>query len=102
MPLAFYYIADRTAARLGDAMFASMLLIAELCDDQPDMVVTDRPISDAATIAGYPAAAFDLHTYEGRVALRLAGHDCPTLARATSQLSPTMRDVAIRHGILHC
>lgn len=99
MPLVFYYIADRAAARLGDAMFVSMLITAELTDRQPDMVIVRCPLTDPTTIAGYPGAAFDLHTSEGRAALRRFGTECPLLVPVTPRLSPTMRDVAIRHGV---
>jgi hypothetical protein len=99
MPLMFYYIADRTAARLGDAMFVSMLLIAELVDHQPHMAIERRPLTDVAMIAGYPVAAFDLHTYEGRAALRRLGIEHQRLMDVMAPLAPTMRDLAVRHGV---
>lgn len=99
MPLVFYYIADRTAARLGDAMFVSMLMISEMTARDPDMVIQPNGLSDNATIAGYPAAAFDLHTYEGRMALRQFGNTCQPVVKAVSLLSPTARDIAVHHGV---
>ena len=99
MPPALYYVSDRTAARLGDAMFVSMLLISELIEQRPNVAIERQPLNDTAIIAGYPAAAFDLHTYEGRTALRRLGHRFQPLADETASLTPTMREVALRHGV---
>ncbi|GGI90780.1 hypothetical protein GCM10007973_28860 [Polymorphobacter multimanifer] len=99
MPLMLYYIADRTAARTADAMFISYFLIAEMIAAEPDIRLSDRTIGAKAKIAGFPAAAFDLHTHEGRWAIGQFGRQCPPVAEMLLSVKPTMRDMALCYGV---
>jgi len=99
VPLMFYYTADRAAARLSDAMFVSMLPIAEMVAPDPSITISRTRLTDAPTIAGYPAAAFDLHTYEGRLAIGRFGREYMPVAKIVGALSPSMRDTAVRHAV---
>jgi len=99
MPLVLYYVADRAAARLSDAMFVSTLLVWEMLASEPEIVAEQTELPDTAVIAGFPAAAFDLHTYEGRAALSRFGRECLPLAKMLRSITPTLRDTAVRHGV---
>ena len=99
MPLVLYYIADRTAGRLSDAMFVACLLMSEMIAADPNILVVENALPDAAMIAGFPAAAYDLHTQQGRIALSRFGRECRPIAELLRVASPTLRETAIRHGV---
>lgn len=99
LPLVLYYIADRAAARIADPMFVSMLMISEMLINEPIVTITKEALSDVPRIGGFPAPAFDLHTQEGRFALSQFGHQCSAVGRSLYTIEPTLRDLAIRHGV---
>lgn len=98
-PLMLFYIADRTAARLSDAMFVSTFLVAEMLSADPVIFVDRTAPNGEAMIDGYPAASLDLHTWEGRLALARFARECAPIAELLRTISPSLRDTAIRHGV---
>jgi hypothetical protein len=99
VPLLLYYIADRAAGRLAEAMFVSMFFIAECLSRELDIDVANYELTPSPEIGGFPACAFDLHTREGREALNRFGRECETIRKLTAHLPTSKRDVAIRHGV---
>ena len=99
MPLMLYYVADRAAGRLGDAMFVSSFLMSEMIVADPDILMVENVASDTAMIAGFPAIAFDLHTREGRLALSHFSRECRPVAELLRSVGPMLRDTAIRHAV---
>lgn len=99
VPLMLYYIADRAAARINDAMFVSMLPIATMLKNEPTITIAKYALLDTGMIAGFPAAAFDLHTSEGRSAMNRFGRECRPVANIVDSLSASMRDTAVRHAV---
>lgn len=99
MPLMLYYLADRTAARVSDAMFVSSFLVGEILTADPEMTIAESYLPEGSTIAGFPTAAFDLHTYEGRAALSHFGRECLPIANMLRSVKPTLRDTAVQHAV---
>ena len=99
LPLIIYYIAARTAARLSEAMFVSMLFVAEMLAEDSKLAVSNDALSEVSIIAGYPASAFDLHTREGRRAIALIANDHPSIAAFCKKLSRSKRQLAVAHGL---
>jgi hypothetical protein len=99
MPLLLYYVADRCAARLSDAMFVSGYFVAEMMEADPEIEVGREPQTEMAMIAGYPAAAYDLHVSVGRLALNRFGRECPEIVRLLQPVSTGSRDTVVRHGV---
>jgi|CXWL01.1.fsa_nt_gi hypothetical protein len=98
-PLLLHYIADRTAARLAEAMFVASHFIAEFVADEPDIELQTRHLTPSAEIEGFPAASYDLHTREGRFALNHFGRECGEISSLLVRLPTSMRELAIRHGV---
>lgn len=99
IPLLLYYMADRTAGRLGDAMFVSSLFMSEMVFLGPDIFVAQNAVPSSLTIAGFPAVAYDLHTREGRSALGRFSRECLPVAEVLRTAAPALRDTAIRHAV---
>lgn len=99
LPLAFYYIADRTAGRLGEAMFISMLFIWEMLSAEPQLLTRQHILAEGELISGFPAASFDMHTREGRLALSRFARECQPVARLLGRLGSAQRDTAARHAL---
>lgn len=70
MPLMLYFIADRGAARTSDALFVSYLQIWKLLQDIPDLDLVEIKIPSSPMIGNFPAEAYDMHTREGKAAIR--------------------------------
>lgn len=99
MPLILYYIADRSAARLSDAMFASVLLIWQSLRESPSTeVVGERP-PNSDVICGLPAVAFDAHTRAGRAALSRFAVECHPISKCLAGLSSAQKRSAISHAV---
>lgn len=99
MPLMLYYLADRAAARVSDAMFVSSFLVGEMLAADPEVTIAKKNLPETMTIAGFPAAAFDLHTHEGRAALSRFGRECLPVANMLHLIPPTLRDTVIQHAV---
>ena len=71
MPLILYYIADRAAIRGGDCMFVSLLPLWQMLDAEDGCLQLRRgTVPRDPGIGEYLAAAYDMHTRDGRNALR--------------------------------
>ncbi len=77
MPLILYYAADRGATRTSDALFCSYLQSWELIKDASDHRLMENVIPPSEMIGNFPAEAYDMHTREGRLAIR-ASETCVT------------------------
>lgn len=99
IPLLLYYIADRAAARLAEAMFVSMFFVGELIAPDPQILIYPVSLAPQTYIAGFPAAAFDLHTREGRTALNRFGRECAEISQMLRAIPSTLREIAVRHGV---
>lgn len=98
MPLMLYYIADRAAARIADAMFVSFLFIAEIVTTEPFREIKTTSL-DTETIGMFPAVAIDTHTREGRLAISRFGRECAPVRRLLRSVSPAFRDVALGNAV---
>lgn len=99
MPLILYYVADRSASRLSDAMFVSILLIWQSLRSEPHLVVQRERLAPSTMIGGFPAAAYDVHTQSGRRALNRLLLESPTISKMLDGLSPSQQRIAISHGV---
>ena len=99
MPLFLYYIADRTASRTGDAMFISTLFAWECLSEEPTTSVVPNPIWAGSLIRGFPSAAFDLHTREGRLALGQFRLECGPVRMELAGLTEANKETAVRHSV---
>ena len=99
MPLMLYYIADRAASRLAEAMFVSNYLMAEFVANDPPCKLEQSPLPVSVMIDNFPSEAYDLHTREGLGALRRFRHECPDVKDITIRLSPKLRDKAVQFGV---
>ncbi|ASK88363.1 hypothetical protein [Sphingorhabdus sp. SMR4y] len=70
MPLIVYYIADRGAARTSDALFCSYLQIWFLVKNESEFRLVQNGLPSSTMIGNFPAEAYDMHTREGRNAIR--------------------------------
>ncbi len=71
MPLILYYIADRGAARTSDALFCSYLQIWRLLKGDCEFALLQNEIPPSEMIGNFPAEAYDMHTREGKMAIKL-------------------------------
>jgi hypothetical protein len=97
MPLFLYYVADRTATRITDAMFISTLFAWEFLLDDPSITISLNSIPAGTVIRGFPSAAFDLHTREGRLALSQFHRECGPVRMGLADLTSANRETAVRH-----
>jgi hypothetical protein len=88
MPLVLYYIADRAAVRGGGCLFVSLLpLWLELRHVQDDDIsVWHDPPPPSPLLGAISAASYDMHTREGRAALRRFG-TVPEIARVLDRIA---------------
>jgi hypothetical protein len=98
MPLMLYYIADRAAARIADAMFVSLLFIAEIVTAEPFQEIKAASLN-TEMIGMFPAVAIDAHTREGRLAISRFGRECDPICRLLRRVSPELREVALRNAV---
>lgn len=72
MPLIFYWLADRTAVRGGDCMFAAFLPIWQVLQAAENIDIELRTNVHVALpeIGPLLSSAYDMYTRDGRVALR--------------------------------
>lgn len=96
MPLILYYIADRAAIRGGDCMFVSLLPLWQMLEAGDDPLQLRRgSMPNDPGIGPLLVCAYDMHTRDGRTALRhFAG--LPAVASAIDcNLSPEDRFSAL-------
>ncbi len=99
MPLILYYVADRSASRLSDAMFASVLLIWQSLREEPHLEVLASRLPNFTVVNGFPAAAFDAHTRPGRKALNRLLTESLAISTILKDLAPTQQKIAISHAV---
>lgn len=85
MPLILYYIADRGAGRASDALFCAYLQIWHLLEKEPELKLVTNVVSDSEMIGNFPAEAYDMHTREGRFAIRRFETEYCVKIRLTAQ-----------------
>jgi hypothetical protein len=88
MPLILYYVADRTAMRTGDGMFAAILPIWQMVRDREDrgLDLLWPELPAAPMIGPILAPAYDSHTRDGRTALARFAR-LPVVARYLEPIS---------------
>lgn len=99
MPLIFYYIADRAAARLSDAMFVSLLPIWKIVSRAPKFSVSQARLSTSPAIGAFAAEAYDLHTRAGKAALAQLYKQSKEISAGLDHLSPSQRRRALEFGL---
>lgn len=98
-PLLLYYIADRAAGRLREAMFASVLPLWKSLTREPELTITKRQITYSPYIGWFAAEAFDLHTRSGKVALRRFARECVPISQLISHLPSGRALTAVEYAV---
>lgn len=97
--LLLYYIADRAAGRLREAMFASVLPIWRSLMHDPELSIARREIACSPDIGCFATEAFDLHTRSGKLALRRLARECIPVRQLVSHLPCGRAGKAVEYAV---
>lgn len=98
LPRLMLYIAAKTASRLSEAMFATMLLIHEMLDEAPPLEIETNEVYPAK-VGQLLGAAYDKHTREGKTAIRKFFRECADMKPFMEATPPELRDYLQGTGV---
>ena len=102
MPAILYYLADRGAARLSDAMFVSMLPLWQALETDSQPREVRNAVAKSTEIVGYASEAIDMHTRQGRRAISIFCSKNQEIRAELSTWPAHQRTDVARNSIFYC
>lgn len=99
-PLFMRYLSEKTASRVGEAMFHAFPLMHEMLDDNPETYIEHNPYFPEK-VGGVLCAALDQHTREGKTAIRRFFKNNPALQPYARVMPEEIYDRQINNGVFH-
>ena len=106
LPRALLYVAMRTASRLNEILFAMVpfmheALVAQAKSGQPPVLIPgELPQGPMPKVGLLLGAAYDMHTREGRIALRKFELECPAVGEFRHMLGDrTFEETLLGFGV---